>query len=666
MSTRIRTLSGSVAFTLLVMSGSGCDRMPWHKAEPETATEDGTDRAGDGAATSPSEVPEQEPNDDPTRAQDLHTERWIVGSVSADDVDYFRLPAAHGEAAVVVIETEDAISVRVSTARDGAAYDVDVDRARPTRIGPLSRDVSLLIRVTGDGSYRVGIASADGIAPPCGFAREPDSRASPGARLEAVPSRVTACIQSSGDIDHFRLPAAALADLGAFGIYVSGVPGVSLQVVVRDDEGSGVVELVGGPGRPVGIPSLRSPVVGGLSVEVRSLAGANDEVPYTIELRRVPPLNGTIEAEPNDTPMDASIIDVIDIVNGYFHRPDDVDYYRIEQAEERVLRLTAEAPEGVDLQLFVEDGASFGPATIDENRAGGSETMCSIRVGPEAPFEFGVRARSVDQAEIEPYVIHFTYYDVADFEREPNDRFEQLPEPSQRPPEALSRVGIWLDEETVRPGVSGHLFPAGDVDLHLVEVFADGLAEITYTSVTLRLEANGPHSYTLELLDSDGAVVAREAARGRGENVSVSLDLPAGIYVARVSMTTGGECGEPYRLTVEQTAIPAHHGGVADPRLPVVPIGVTGDSERGDGDSDDPDAENGDGASNGGPQRPVFGVDEEPQREGLPPQRPGTTREPPQRIQPPPTIRPRTDLAPRTPREGPPARSSSEFWPGRE
>ena len=201
---------------------------------------------------------------------------------------------------------------------------------------------------------------------------------------------------------------------------------------------------------------------------------------------------------------------------------------------------------------------------------------------------------------------------------------------------------------------SGHLFPPGDVDIFPIEVFGDDYVDATYHSVTVRLEPNGPSDYVLELLDADGAVVARSSAGARGEQERVALDLPSGDYFARVTMTAGEPCAEPYRLVVEQTAIPLGAGGV-DPQNPTIEqrIIVTTIAE---GSGEGPDAE-GSG---------------EPGAEPVLPDR--VRRERPDRVRPPrpPVVQPNGTTTPSSTTtspgidNGPPSRQPSEFWPGRD
>jgi hypothetical protein len=186
------------------------------------------------------------------------------------------------------------------------------------------------------------------------------------------------------------------------------------------------------------------------------------------------------------------------------------------------------------------------------------EQVCSLRIdGGDEGTLIEVTARSVGEANVEPYLVTFQVFDNEQWEVEPNDALTEVAErdyalaAGERP-----ALGIWLDEGRWSNQVSGYVFPPGDVDRFVVEVFADPRAAATYTSLTLRLEPNGPTDYALEMVDEEGAAVAMADNGTVGEPETVSLDLPAGRYFARVSYVRGESCDQPYRLSVLQTALP--------------------------------------------------------------------------------------------------------------
>jgi hypothetical protein len=275
--------------------------------------------------------------------------------------------------------------------------------------------------------------------------------------------------------------------------------------------------------------------------------------------------------EPNDTAESATAVLSIDIINGYVHRAGDVDYYRVVPEESQVLRLVADAPPGVDLQIQLEEGSSFGPTVVNGAAAGEDETLCSVRVGPEAPLSFAINAIGPETTGMAPYVLRFDRYAGGDFEVEPNDGPEQLP-----PSEFLAilnepiPVGFLLAPGIASRTAAGHIFPMADRDHVALEVAGDPAAAVTYTSVTLRLEPGPTADLVLELLDATGAVVARTNAAPLGMPETIAVDLASGRYIARVTRSSGESCREPWRLSVDQTAIPL-------PTDPFVPADGSGE-----------------------------------------------------------------------------------------
>jgi hypothetical protein len=126
---------------------------------------------------------------------------------------------------------------------------------------------------------------------------------------------------------------------------------------------------------------------------------------------------------------------------------------------------------------------------------------------------------------------------------------------------AREDVALWLGEAVV-PYAQGYAFPPGDYDRYVVEVFGDPRSAVTYKSVTVRLEPSAPADYSLELADEFGATVGIANDGGVGESETLALDLPSGLYVARVTFIDGQPCERPYRISVQQTEIPENQAVV--------------------------------------------------------------------------------------------------------
>lgn len=547
-----------IARTFLVASAvlglSGCEAIKGLLDRDAPSSEPVVEASGEGAPTGPqvSALPEVEPNDTAETAMRLPTGRPVAGALSASDVDNFLIPAGVA-AATLEIRGEGLSAVDVFRPQDASGYSLPISGGL-ARMEAFARDASVLVTVRGEGDYTVLVA--DTSAPPaCGFAREPDDIASPGVVLASVPSTGVGCIPVPNDLDVFLLPAGAWDDAPGFGLAVSAVEGLALDVRLKDANGAILARLSGELGEAVTFPNIRAPESGDLYIEVRSSAGANETEPYRLNLRRLPALNGFIELEPNDSPDAPTQLDAIGLVNGYIHRSGDVDHYRLTTAEPRLVRLLAEAPAGLDLRVEVT-GGPLGSLVIDNGRLGEQEQLCSLRVDAATGFSFSVSAASFQRTEAEPYLLHFELLEGTNWEVEPNDTAEQVLLGADKRTAVASDIGIWLGE-LIAPYATGYTFPPGDSDRFLVEVFADPSAAATYKSVTISLEPNGQVDYSLELVDEDGVPVAVSNTGGVGEGESIALDLPAGMYLAQVSFVSGEPCSRPYRLNVRQTDFPA-------------------------------------------------------------------------------------------------------------
>lgn len=527
---------------------------------------EGSAVAIEGSATpdaGPSALPETEPNDSLAQAPNVQVGRTYRGTLAAGDLDMVRLGMGT-PVALTLASTGDA-EFFVTSPTDGVRRRYALLPNVPLTLSAVARETSLALEWSGQGDWSLDIQpAAEGADAGCGFLREQDSAEAPGAELVALPSVVTGCIEVAGDSDHVVVSEQALAGMPMFGVAVSAVEDVALQVEIRDAAGTLMAELIGGPGESLVIPNVGAPLVAGpVSIEVTSLEGASPDRPWRLEVRRPPGVLGAVEVEPNDTAESPTLVASMDIINGWLHRPGDTDHYRLVLPETQVVRMLAEAPAGVDLQILLGQQGAFGDMVIDNVTAAQSEALCSVRVGPDVPFEFAIRARGTETTGASPYILHFDRYSGVDFEVEPNDLLEQLPVPD---PIAVSAAGLdslgarpvqfVLQPEQITFTAAGHVFPDTDRDHFLLYIAGDRSANVTYTSVTLRLEPGATADLVMELLDDRGALIARADSGSIGMPEIAAIDLASGRYVVRVSRVAGRSCEQPYRLFADLTAIP--------------------------------------------------------------------------------------------------------------
>jgi len=547
---------------LMVASLSGCEAV----TSLLGLDSEGSGVAIEGSATpdaGPSALPETEPNDSLAQAPNVQVGRTYTGTLAAGDLDMLRL--GMGTPVALTLTSTGESEFFVTSPTDGARRRYLLLPNLPLTLDAVTRETSLALEWSGQGDWSIDIQpAAEGAEVGCGFLREQDTVDAPGAELIAVPSVVTGCVEMAGDIDHVVVSEQALAGMPMFGVAVSAVEGVALQVGIRDAGGTLMAELIGGPGEALAIPNVGAPLVPGpVSIQVASLGGASPERPWRLEVRRPPGVLGAVEVEPNDTVAAPTLVTTMDIINGWLHRPGDTDHYRLTLPETQVVRMLAQAPAGVDLQILLGQQGAFGDMVIDNETTAQSEALCSVRVGPDVPFEFAIRSSGTETTGAAPYILRFDRYSGVDFEVEPNDLMEQLPVPD---PMAVSAAGLdsmgdrpvqfVLQPEQMTFTAAGHVFPDTDRDHFLLYIAGDRTANVTYTSVTLRLEPGATADLVMELLDDRGALIARADSGSVGMPEIAAIDLASGRYVVRVSRVAGRSCEQPYRLFADLTAIP--------------------------------------------------------------------------------------------------------------
>jgi hypothetical protein len=552
-------LRGALLLTLAA-SSTGCVEMVERIIYPNRGATDGSgvdEGLSEATAVERFTLEEEPANSSETSPPQIAPGARMEGTLALGDIDAYRLGA--GPPVNVQIELEQGGELRVHVPSTGAVQRYELIGGTPLVIDDLPREEALHLVLTGQGAWTLRIDPvAAGIVPRCGFALETGEGGGAGAELVAIPARISGCIDHTSDRDEFVVSPDAWRDVPLFGIRLTGVPGVAMGMSVRDALGNSVAELMGQEGQSIQIPNLGPPLDGGpLTIEVVQRQGAGERSAYMLELRRPPGLLGAIEVEPNNSPAHATVVNEIGVINGYIHRPGDTDYYRLEPAETQVVRLRADAPEFLDLQLLLDEHTTYGTATINEEGEGGQEALCSMRVGPEAPLHFAVQGLGVATTFDSPYLVHFDLYSGSDFEVEPNDRLEMTAAAEPPAADGQSRT-VWFQ---LAPGVqsataAGHIFPATERDVFAMDIAGDPRASVTYHSIIVRLDPGPLADYSLELLDDRGAIVSRSERGRMGEVEVVSADLSSGRYYVRVSMTEGDGCQTPYRLSAEQRGFP--------------------------------------------------------------------------------------------------------------
>jgi serine/threonine-protein kinase len=153
---------------------------------------------------------------------------------------------------------------------------------------------------------------------------------------------------------------------------LTGVPKLDLKLEVFDPAGQRVAVADDlGAGESETLPDVRLDGAGEYYISVREVwvagkpATENDDDWYTLTASWQP-LGPNQEAEPNDTPAQATSLAVEEPMRGYAGRANDVDYYYLRGEGGGTLSGSVSGIDGVDLRVVVlPAGSSAGPPLAD-------------------------------------------------------------------------------------------------------------------------------------------------------------------------------------------------------------------------------------------------------------------------------------------------------------
>lgn len=303
------------------------------------------DKAEQRRAPSESSAPrEQEPNDFPAQATLLELGgdlRPVKGSLSSPtDHDWYALTSRNGESwqvELTVTPTTPTLDLMILVEVAGAP-------GTPTEYnlsGPGGAETIPILAVTEtpqriliqsgpqatSGEYEISFKKRlSGGA----IEAEPNDEVDAATVFEA-PGMIEGFYDRPGDRDLYYVAPSRLG--GALvNLEVSPIAGIvqTLNLYVSRDLKTPYLSLQIPPDRAAGIPNLRVPPDAlGLWIELSAGEKFNREKSYQLRLIGHAPVNKKLEEEPNDTRELAQKIEVGAALSGYFHRPDDVDYFRI-------------------------------------------------------------------------------------------------------------------------------------------------------------------------------------------------------------------------------------------------------------------------------------------------------------------------------------------------
>ncbi len=533
---------------------------------------------------------ETEPNDSPTRANDFVLESTAPGSPvfkpihgtlqSAKDVDWFVIPAQD----VGMLRT-------LKLLPKGKVGDLEFvwhtdDKNLPMDLKGAGKG-EVIMGLRSGVEVKLGVRASVGPFPLAYSLELASSPQSPTALLPepepadaalVAPGRIQGLFNYQGDVDRVairiddnRTPTQALR------LEFQPPPGVSVALTLRNASGlvmaKTLLEAQDSKGATLSwrMPNLALPEGGrDLSLEVAlqdepKAAGAVQAWTLAALFHGPLPKGELLEVESGDEamslPLDAS-------VTGYLHELTDQDRFTFrvpaspEDGPPSILHVRAVSEEA-NLRLQTEFGQE--KEDLDKGKDAEPEILCNLRATP-GTWSMLLSASEKQKEELfridgVRYKLLVNLHEADHEELEPNQtRFQATP--------------VELDQD-----YKGFFFPVRDTDTWRFTIeapasekkdeaptrapaskpssspFAAPPLPTAPETVSVKIEVRAPGlNASLEILDEDGASVARRDARGPGEAESLSLDLPPGAYFARVRSTDRrAACEEPYRLKVSTT-----------------------------------------------------------------------------------------------------------------
>jgi len=341
------------------------------------------------------------------------------------------------------------------------------------------------------------------------------------------------------DTDWYKLDLADVGPDSIVRIDLTGLPEVKSRLWLTDKRGKSMVKAPEGKVpwdaglpvtiRDVGIEPKRLPYY----VQVRATKGANPHERYSISAT-VETNDGGREREPNWRPQNATVLTGEQPLEGFIGHPTDWDTYRLDAKEPMVATVVVTGVPGVDLRLEHIDSNHKIVARINEAPAGAPETLPLVAIGPGSAW---VRITSKDHTfnVDKSYRIEATLTDARGQELEPNDGFA-----------SARRVML----EPGQP-VTGLIHPRGDVDYYTLEVSAPTLDE--RRTLNVGLSGIEGMSLSLQLYDSEQALITRKTGIGGGDSRSITHGFTPGRYYVVVRADGSDAADAEGRYTLEVT-----------------------------------------------------------------------------------------------------------------
>lgn len=532
-------------------------------------------------------VTEAEPNDGPAEAQAISGNAVVAGSLAraADvkpaepakkskgkskgaqllDADWFRLPAAPvGQITTVDLRSgppcaelelyDDTGKLLLKRARWWR-------QVRPvlSSIGPEAR--ASLVRVSC--TAKAADANAGGPYQLAVWTRparpdeevEPNDKVGPIAQVLGMTTTLQGTLAPLDDVDTYSLNLTGAAAGEALILSVAGVPDVEMEVQLLDPVTQQVL-LTRRPGKgaSVVVPNLDPRKTGDHPIALlRAISGTSPDTNYALSIHTYLPAGCVrqaecaqllpIEREPDDTRVQALVLQPGTTTTGVLDGPGDVDWYelpaRVEGLPPGVAQVRLQGPPGLALGLQVGEGEK---AVLLQAAAGQPVLLPGTLLGSQ-PVALQVRATGPGANPNQAYRLEFQVNETPDFEVESGDETHQTA--LLTPPHAL--LAFATDAGHAHPGWQRHgtLLPAGDKDAYWLDL----RGRTGPTGVLLSCTGDGAPGLQCALQDAKGNEVAKVRPGALAE-AQVPAGLMPGVYRLVVTAESPRVSQQPYAVAL--------------------------------------------------------------------------------------------------------------------
>lgn len=391
---------------------------------------------------------------------------------------------------------------------------------------------------------------------------EPNDKAGPIAQPLKLGATMQGTLAPLEDVDTYTLDLAGAVAGEALLLGVAGVPDVELELQLLDPVTQQPL-LVRRPGKgaSIAVPNLDPRRTGDHPLAVvRAVSGMAPDTNYALSIQTFLPPGCARQAEcahllpterePDDTRVQANLVQTGVIVTGMLDGLGDVDWYEVagrpvgpDGKATAVVQLRLQGPPGLTLGLQIGEE----PTAMQVLAVAGQPLLTGGVLLGAQPLALQVHAKGAGANPNQAYRLEIQVTDMPDFEVEAGDELHQ---PGLLTP-AHALVANPIDATHPAPSWQRHgaLLPAGDKDAF----WLDFRSRPGPTGVMLTCQGDGTPGLRCALLDGKGNEVAKVQPAALAE-AQVPAALPPGVYKVTVTADPAHASPQPYLVAVHESA----------------------------------------------------------------------------------------------------------------